>query len=648
MLESFQGNRYTYQRLSEDEQKKRGILGRLVGIIADTNNPTRNGRLYSAKLWENVFKNPIMKEKIKNRVCFGELDHPVDREEVDTSKIAVCLAEEPKIGDDGNLYGVFDILSTPNGKILKTLCDYGSTIGISSRGSGDVLDDDTVDPDTYDCVGFDVVLVPAVESARLQYVTESLDTKNNKSMKQALLESYNKADDEGKKIMKETLDNLHINLNEAADDDIKLVRITTDDNDNVIEVNEFFENLNEAADEKEDEKAEDSEVAEETKEKDTDKEEEVADDNADEAETTKDKEEEKEDEVVDEKEEKSAEAITIKDFVDSLKDYDKDDFVVFAPIEIDGKEHEVDAMEVDDESTDDTILIRLVMKPEEKDEDEKEEEIKDDQDTEKVEDDFEVFDIDSLTDEEDTAKNEEKADDDGVAEMLESVKELVREKASLEESLEELKKSRAVGDAKVTELNEELEKYKQAFARVSKIASNAKRLNNEVDTLNEQLTEKDKLIENLSKNAANVLELNESIAANNATIKELTEQLQTAQQNEDSISKKYNESLNIAKNYKTKYTAILNHYINYRASALGVKASDITNKLNESYTLSDIDTICDKLLESDITFNRLPFAGNKKVKMTEDVKNVNNRRVSDPDDGYEIDDDLLRLAGLKE
>lgn len=151
MLESFKNNLFTYEKLSEEEQTKRGILGRLVGVIADSKNPTRNGRLYSKSLWENVFNDPIMKEKIENRCCFGELGHPADREEVDPEKIAICLAEQPKVNDKGQLLGVFDILSTPCGKILKTLCDYGCNIGVSSRGSGDILANDEVDPDTYCC-----------------------------------------------------------------------------------------------------------------------------------------------------------------------------------------------------------------------------------------------------------------------------------------------------------------------------------------------------------------------------------------------------------------------------------------------------------------------------------------------------------------
>lgn len=217
MLESFNTDKFEYKRLSLEEQKSRGILGRLVGVIADTKAPTRNGRKYSAELWEKVFENPIMQEKIKNRCCFGECGHPTDREETDMTKIAICLAEQPKKGQDGKLYGVFDILNTPNGKILKSLCDYGCNIGISSRGSGDLITDydgnESVDPETYNCEGWDAVLIPAVETARLQYVTESLDTKKrNKTLRQKLTEELESASEEDRAVMEDALDSLDIKL----------------------------------------------------------------------------------------------------------------------------------------------------------------------------------------------------------------------------------------------------------------------------------------------------------------------------------------------------------------------------------------------------------------------------------------------------
>ena len=226
MLQEAMTNKFEYTKISPEEQKRRKILGRLAGIIADFKNPTRNERFYTEELWDKVFKNPIMQEKLQTRTLFGELGHPLDeRSEIDMEKIAICLAEEPKKYPDGTVKGVFDILDTPNGRILKTLCDYGCQIGVSSRGTGDIVEDwntgrEKVDPNTYNCECWDAVLLPAVKSARMSVITESLST--DKKLKTSLMEAIKNATPEAKKVMVETLKRLNIdyspkgnNINEA-------------------------------------------------------------------------------------------------------------------------------------------------------------------------------------------------------------------------------------------------------------------------------------------------------------------------------------------------------------------------------------------------------------------------------------------------
>ena len=222
MLESFNtSSEMQYQRLTEEEKQKRGILGRLVGIIADFKNATRNGRKYTEELWDRTFDDPIVKEKLDNRCILGELGHPTDRQETDIEKVAICLAERPKKGNDGKLHGVFDILDTPNGRILKTLCDYGCNIGVSSRGGGDTFEDydgnETVDPGTYEFECFDAVILPAVKAARPAYVTESFDT-HKKPLKVALQEALQESTEEERKVMKNTLEELNIEYSEDKDD----------------------------------------------------------------------------------------------------------------------------------------------------------------------------------------------------------------------------------------------------------------------------------------------------------------------------------------------------------------------------------------------------------------------------------------------
>ena len=219
---------------------KRGeaILGVLEGPCADVINPTRNERQYDEELWNNVFKDPIVNEYFECGGILGELDHPAERTETDTSKVAICMPEKPKRGKDGKLYAKFDILDTPNGRIVYTLAKYGYKLGVSSRGNGDVYEaydgKEHVDPKTYELKAFDIVLLPAVKSARLA-LKESV---GNKTFKQAIKESLESATKDEKRIMVESLKRLKI--------DYKLEKVSN--KNNLIESKEVSEKQHTAED----------------------------------------------------------------------------------------------------------------------------------------------------------------------------------------------------------------------------------------------------------------------------------------------------------------------------------------------------------------------------------------------------------------
>lgn len=174
-------------RLNESKAPKKGCLGRLEGVCADFKNPTRNGRLYPLELWKKVFDDPLFKEALKNKTLFGELDHPEDRFEPLVKHACIVMTDYDIDEDAGLIYGGFDILDTPDGRVLKNILDYGSVLGVSSRGQGDIIecaDGERVDEDSYDFACFDVVSTPAVEKAR-QKVVESM----NKQKKESFIES---------------------------------------------------------------------------------------------------------------------------------------------------------------------------------------------------------------------------------------------------------------------------------------------------------------------------------------------------------------------------------------------------------------------------------------------------------------------------
>lgn len=173
--------------LLESKSTRPGCLGRFQLICCDYANDTENGRFYSERLWERASaEGSKMDLRIKNKICFGELDHPVDRLDSHLTCSAVNLVEFVKNPEDKTYVGTFDILDTPYGKMVRTYLDYGSKIGVSSRGAGDLVVKEgrqCVDEDTYDWEAFDVVLDPAVAKSKAKVLeSKQLDTGLGKSL----------------------------------------------------------------------------------------------------------------------------------------------------------------------------------------------------------------------------------------------------------------------------------------------------------------------------------------------------------------------------------------------------------------------------------------------------------------------------------
>lgn len=597
------------QPLSEEEKASRHILGRLYGPIATTKEKTRNGRGYNKELWEKALSDEIFKEKIANKSLFLELGHPLDREETDMEKVCACIPEMPKIVD-GDLYAYVDILDTNNGRLLKTLCDYGFVPGISSRGSGDIMSNDEVDPETFFLETWDIVQLPAVKKARLA-VCESL---GSKTLTMALRESLEKASDEERAEMKETLDKLNISLEEDADSD-----------EEVEEAEETEEVSDEATEEASDEEVED-----------------IADD------------EEDEDEEIEEVSEEDFEKLdvnTVGDLIAVLQEYPEDLSLEFKPIVIEDQELQVNALDWDDSEEGKLVVEVNYNLPEETEE----------EDNKSPEDENPEADVEVSSDEEPAPEKEveesEEAVDNGDEEVFESLKEMVRQKDELEQEVRDLKNQKTVSDAEVKGLTEQLEKYKTGFMRVSELASKSTALSKEVKSLKEQLESKDSKISDLQTKLNTHSSLTESVNANETKIKTLTERLvavQTeAEQTEEALRSKLDESrkaaqnnANVAKKYKSRCAALTERYIATKANMLGVRPTDITSRLNENFTLDDIDKVCDDLLN----IGRPAFGlglGKPKVTINESKAPAKQTKSVDPNSGYEIDDDLLILAGLK-
>lgn len=144
------------------------ILKTVKGIVADF-SPNRNGRVYPRELWERVINSEYVKEMMASKMLLGEADHPFDdRVEISIKEVSHAINKLWIEGD--KVMAELDILNTPNGEKVATLVDYGSKIGVSSRGAGSVLSDGSVDPNDYQFFTFDIVCRPSVQAAR---ITES-------------------------------------------------------------------------------------------------------------------------------------------------------------------------------------------------------------------------------------------------------------------------------------------------------------------------------------------------------------------------------------------------------------------------------------------------------------------------------------------
>jgi hypothetical protein len=551
---------------------------------------------------------------------------------------------------------------------------------------------DEVDPETFFLETWDIVQLPAVKKARLS-VCESLE--NKKTLKTALIESYNKADEEGKNSMKEALDNLDITLDveekpleecgaikedEIAYEDPDAASLVEEAEEEVvteepteeteeIAVTDREEALNVLEDKIDIHGEEETiviaekgqldnpdapkievEVSEEEKEilepefhEEEPTEAQVEEEPVEEALTEAAEEEVSveetpvEETAVKEVPETVEGAYTVGAMINQFKDYDETLALEFKPIVIDDKELEVTHLEFDD-SEEGKVIVSIGYNPVE---DDNKEEVNSEEEPAA----------------ESAEETTEEAVDDGNDEVIESLKEAVRQKDLLEEEIRDLKNQKTVSDTEVSGLKEELEKYKTGFMRVSELAAKAGKLEKENISLNEQLGKKDTELQDLKQKVENHTSLTESVNAGEAKVKELTEKLVAVQTAADETEKelteqleaarkKSNERLAVAKAYKGKYDQVVERYIASKATMLGVRPTDITSKLAESYSLDDIDKVCDDLLNAGRPMFGLGYGASMKI--NESKETASKKRVPvDPDNGYEIDDDLLILAGLK-
>lgn len=182
-----------------EKSKRPGVLATLRGPVTGW-KPNRNGRTYSRDLWVKALNSDYVKEQVALNHFVGEADHPEERLEPVIQNMSHAMRDFEFDDANQEVIATIDILDTPCGNMLKTLYDYSGALSFSTRGSGDVLEDGEVDPETYQLFAIDAVLRPSYATATVRnLLTESESLHKDKDVKK-VLESYS-----GKKRLDESV-----------------------------------------------------------------------------------------------------------------------------------------------------------------------------------------------------------------------------------------------------------------------------------------------------------------------------------------------------------------------------------------------------------------------------------------------------------
>lgn len=166
--------------MSDKPSDKSVILGTFKGECADAAITNKNGIDITYDVWNNVFNSDIYKESLELGHYIGFLGHPDDPDDQDFEHACIVMTEG-HIDPDSKVYGEFNLIDTPVGRIVRTFQKAGVTFGISVRGAGDIVGH-SVDPDTFDFRGFDLVTFPAYPNAIPEFteIAASTDSKQRR------------------------------------------------------------------------------------------------------------------------------------------------------------------------------------------------------------------------------------------------------------------------------------------------------------------------------------------------------------------------------------------------------------------------------------------------------------------------------------
>lgn len=141
----------------------------LSGIFMQADLVNGNGRVYPLAEISHAVEN-INKRIKEGQTVYGELNHP-DNLQIDLNNVSHIITE--MYMDGPNAIGKARIIENhPKGQIVKAILEAGGKLGVSSRGSGNVVEGKV---SGFSLVTVDVVATPSAPNAYPGHVMESMN-----------------------------------------------------------------------------------------------------------------------------------------------------------------------------------------------------------------------------------------------------------------------------------------------------------------------------------------------------------------------------------------------------------------------------------------------------------------------------------------
>ena len=153
-------------RIVESEDGNKSMF--MEGIFVQGDVKNANERVYPVKEIKRAVES--VQAKIKEGFpVLGECDHPPELT-VNVDRVSHIIENMWMDGPNG--FGKLKIVPTPMGNIIRTLIESGATLGVSSRGSGEV--DHSGKVSNYEIITVDIVAQPSAPEAYPKAIYEGL------------------------------------------------------------------------------------------------------------------------------------------------------------------------------------------------------------------------------------------------------------------------------------------------------------------------------------------------------------------------------------------------------------------------------------------------------------------------------------------